>query len=100
MSSFVTSDSGLVFDLLGLTGVLDWLTIPAVHWENFSQFKKVKEFAQNISVCNDIAERGIALISSYINKAESEEQRQVLLQVVEQHRELVKNTNKDSLKLS
>ena len=99
MSSFVTSDSWLVFDFLGLTEVQDWLTIPAVHWENFSQFKKVKEFAQNISVCNDIAERGIALISSYINKAESEEQRQALLQVVEQHRELVKNTNKDSLKL-
>ena len=68
MSSFVTSDSGLVFDLLGLTGVLDWLTIPAVHWENFSQFKKLQEFAQNISFCNNIAERGIALISSYINR--------------------------------
>ena len=34
-----------------------------------------------------------------MNKVESEEQRQALLQVVEYHRELVKNTNKSSLKL-
>ena len=99
MSSFVDSDSWLVFDILGLTGAQDWLTIPAGLWENFLEFRKLKEFALNISVCNDIAERGVALITSYMNKVESEEQRQALLQVVEYHRELVKNTNKSSLKL-
>ena len=99
MSSFVDSDSWLVFDILGLAGTQDWLTIPASLWENFLEFRKIKEFALNISVCNDIAERGVALITSYMNKVESEEQRQALLQVVEYHRELVKNTNKSSLKL-
>ena len=99
MSSFVDSDSWLVFDILGLTGAQDWLTIPAGLWENFLEFRKLKEFALNISVCNDIAERGVALITSYMNKVESEEQRQALLQVVEYHRELVKNNNKSSLKL-
>ena len=99
LSSFVSSDSWLVFDLLGLAGAQDWLTVPASLWENFLEFRKLKEFSQNISVCNDIAERGVALITAYINKAESEEQRQALLQVVEFHRELVKDTNKASLKL-
>ena len=98
MSSFVTPDSWLLFDILGLTEDQDWLTVPAAHWENFSQFRKLKEFAENVSVCNDIAERGIALITAYINKAESEEQRQALLQVVEYHRELVKDSSKASLK--
>ena len=99
LASFVTPDSWLFFDLLGLSGTQDWLTIPAKLWGNFSEFQKLKEFAENIAVCNDIAERGVALISSYINKAQSEVQRQALLQVVELHRELVTGSNKAGLKL-
>ena len=98
MSSLVSSDSWLLFDILGLTGSQDWLTIPANLWTNFVEFKRLREFSENISVCNDVAERGVALITSYINKSESEEQRQALLQVVEFHRNLVINTNKASLK--
>ena len=74
------------------------MTIPARLWDNFVDFRKFKEFAENVSVCNDVAERGVALISAYINKAQSEEQRQALIQVVELHRNLVTNTNKSSLK--
>ena len=99
MSSFVTSSSWLIFNLLGLTGSQDWLTVPASLWDNFQEFRKLKEFALNIAVCNDIAERGIAMITRYIDKAESEEQVQALLQVVEFHRALVTNSNKTSLKL-
>ena len=99
MSCFISSDSWLVFDLLGLSAPQDWMTIPVGLWENFADYKKFRIFAENISVCNDIAERGVALITAYINKAQSEEQREALLQVVEFHRELVTNTNKSSLKL-
>ena len=98
MASFVTSDSWLLFDILGLTGTQDWLTIPPNLWPNFVEFRKLREFVMNVSVCNDLAERGVALITRYINMAESEEQRQALLQVVELHRSLVTNCNKDSLK--
>jgi hypothetical protein len=98
MSSLVTSDSWLVFDLLDLTGTHDWMTIPASLWDNFLGFRKLKEFAENISVCNDVAERGVAIITMFINKAQSEEQRQALLQVVEFHRALVTNIKKSSLK--
>ena len=99
MSAFISSDSWLVFDLLGLSAPQDWMTVPVILWENFTDYRKFRVFAENISVCNDIAERGVALITAYINKAQSEEQRQALLQVVEFHRELVTNTNKSSLKL-
>ena len=99
MSAFVSSDSWLVFDMLNLTGSQDWLTIPPNLWQNFEEFRKLKEFSENISVCNDIAERGVALISNFINKAETEEQRQALLQVVEHHRAMVTDTKKSTLKL-
>ena len=99
MSAFVSSDSWLVFDMLDLTGSQDWLTIPPILWKNFQEFRKLREFAENISVCNDIAERGVSLITSFINKAESEEQRQALLQVVEHHRAMVTDTKKATLKL-
>ena len=98
MSSFISSESWLVFDILDLTGTQDWLTIPPTLWHNFTEFKKLEEFVTNLSVCNDVAERGVALISSYINMTESEEQRQALLQVVEFHRSLITDCNKSSLK--
>ena len=97
LSALISSDSWLIFDHLGLTGSQDWMTIPASMWENFAEFRKFKDFAENISVCNDIAERGVALISAFINKAQSEEQRQALLQVVEMHRDQVVSTNKSDL---
>ena len=50
MSSFVTSASWLIFDLLGLSGSQDWLTIPANLWHNFIEFRELKEFAENIAV--------------------------------------------------
>ena len=99
MSAFVSSDSWLVFDMLGLTGSQDWLTIPPNLWNNFQEFKKLKEFAENICVCNDIAERGVSLITTFINKTQSEEQRQAMLQVVEHHRAMVTDTNKSTLQL-
>ena len=85
MSSFVTSASGLIFDFLDLTESQDWLTVPSNLW-HASDFRKFSVFANSLTVCNDIAERGVVLISAFINKAQSEEQREALLQVVEFHR--------------
>ena len=56
-------------------------------------------FVLNQTVCNDIAERGVHLMTDFINKAESEEQREALFQCVEYHRNLVKGTTKEYLKL-
>ena len=73
LSSFITADSWLTFDMLGLTGNQDWLLIPARLWDRFAEFRRLKEFVTNLSICNDIAERGVALITSHIHMAESEE---------------------------
>ena len=94
LSELVSSDSWLVFDKLGLTGSQDWLTFPPKLWNNFKEFRKFSEFVENISVCNDIAERGFSLITTFINKTQSEEQRQAMLQVVEHHRALVADTKR------
>ena len=98
MSDLVTHESWLLFNMLCLSGNQDWLTIPAKLWPNFVEFRKFKEFAENLSVCNDVAERGIALITKFVDQTQSEEQRQALLQVVEFHRNLVTSTKKSSLK--
>ena len=75
LAEFITSDSWLIFDKLGLLGPQDWLTVPASLWDNFHEYRRFKEFVENVSVCNDIAERGVSLITAFINKTESEEQR-------------------------
>ena len=68
LPEFVSSNSLLVFDKKSLVGSQDWLTIPPKLWNNFLEFRKFKEFVENISVCNDIAERGVSLITNFNNK--------------------------------
>ena len=98
LGSLVTSNSWLIFDLLGLVGPQDWLQLPCNMWPMFSEYRKLTEFATNISVTNDLAERGIHLVAEFVNKTENEEQRQALLQVVEYHRSIVPDLTKGSLK--
>ena len=43
-------------------------------------------FTRNLTVVNDLAERGIHLATDYIKRVESEEQRAALFQVVEEFR--------------
>ena len=45
----------------------------------------------------DIAERGIHLVTDFIERCRDEEQRQALLHVVEDHRNKFSNFNKDTL---
>ena len=89
MQDLVTPDSWLVFQLLGLEGSQDWLQTPASLWKLFAEYRKLEEFSSNLPVCNDIAERGIHLMTDFIKHCESEDQRQALFQCVEFHRELV-----------
>ena len=97
LASLVTCNSWLIFDLLGLTGPQDWLQLTSNMWDMFSEYRRFAEFATNLPVTNDLAERGIHLISEFINKSADENQRQALLQVVEYHRALVPDLNKNNL---
>lgn len=52
-----------------------------------SLFQLASNFVRNMKVVNDFAERGVALIQSYNNiLMKSEDQKQYLLKVVEDHR--------------
>ena len=76
LGSLVTTNSWLIFDLLELQGPQDWLQLPCSMWPMFSEYQKLAEFSSNISVTNDLAERGISMITAFINKTENETQRQ------------------------
>lgn len=99
MSSLVGPESWLLFDLFDITGPQDWLLTPASTWHFSPVFIELQEHANNLVVINDLAERGCHLATEFINRVDSEEQRQALFQVVENNRAMVKNTNKSSLKL-
>ena len=99
MSELVGPESWLLFDLLHLNGPSDWLLSPASQWHLSPDYMELDIFTNNLVVVNDLAERGIHLATDFINRLDSEEQREALFQVVEDFRGRVKNTNKSSLKL-
>ena len=55
-------------------------------------------FVQNLPVINDSAERGMALIKAFIDKVRSEEDRQDLIQVIQNYRQKLKDLSKETLK--
>ena len=97
LSSFVNEKSWLLFDLLGLTGKQDWLQTPQEMWVMFTEYRKLKEYVLNVSVVNDLAERGMHLITEFASKCQNKEEREALLQVVEQHRKQFPDFSKKTL---
>jgi hypothetical protein len=71
LGSLVTTNSWLLFNLLKMEGtqvllffwllnyitIQDWLLTPCSMWHLFTEFRRLKEFSQNVAVINDIAER-------------------------------------------
>ena len=95
---FVDKSSWLIFNLCGIEGKPDWLKIPSQHWQEFEDFRKMNTFVQNLPVINDSAERGMALIKSFIDNVRSEEDRQDLIQVIQNYRQKLTDLSKDTLK--
>ena len=58
-----------------------------------------KEYVINVSVVNDLAERGMHLITEFASKCRNKEEREALLQVVEEHRKLFPDFTKKTLSL-
>ena len=61
----------LLFDLLGLQDCQEWLQTPVKMWDLFSDYRKFKEYVINVSVVNDLAERGIHLITEFASKCKN-----------------------------
>ena len=55
-------------------------------------------FVKNLPVINDSAERGMALIKAFIDKVHSDEDRQDLIQVIQNYRQKLTDLSKDTLK--
>ena len=61
-------------------------------------FQKGLSIVRGLNVTNDAAERGVALIQSFNSSiATDEEQKQVLLQIIEEYRRSLPNSHKSKL---
>ena len=97
--TMLNEKSWLLFNLLKFSDEdMKWLDQPHTEWEAYPGYTKLFNFVNNMKVVNDIAERGIKLISDFANKCTDEQQRQSLLQVVEFHRNEFKDYTKKTLR--
>jgi len=97
LRSFISQESWLMFDLLGIDDDQEWLQTPVAMWDKFASYRKFCESANSLRVVNDLAERGIKLVSDFIHMCNDEKQRQALLQCVEEHRKLYPDYTKQTL---
>jgi len=67
-------------------------------WNEDEDYVRSKNFLQNLTVVNDLSERGVALIEQYNSiLTKDEDQKQFLLQVVEDHRHRFPDSSKKTL---
>ena len=99
LQDLVGAQSWLLFDLFDMTGPQDWLLAPCSNWHLSPCFRKLEEFASSLVVVNDIAERGCHMATEFMNKVHNEEERQALVQRVEDFRKKIPTLNKKDLKL-
>ena len=97
LASLVTPDTWAIFNRLGLRGSNDWLLAPSSLWSHFPEYLSLECFVKNVSVVNDIAERGCNLMTKFVNRVKSEEARQALVLCVDHHRKAVTSTRKNNL---
>ncbi len=95
---FIGPRSWLFFFLIKLNNPQEWLQLPPQLWPLFSDYRYARDLAKKLEVTNDCAERGVKLTGDFKDYTDDEEQRQFLLQVVEDLRKnnpslLKKNLN-------
>ena len=71
--------------ILGLFS--NFLNLDPSKWINDKSYKMCQDIVKTVKVVNDLAERGVALIQEFNSSiTRNEEQKQFLLQIVEDHR--------------
>lgn len=96
LSDSVMSGSHYLFDKFGFGK--SWLAKPIQEWKECEDFKEMSEFFRNLLVTNDSAERGVKLVSEYAQiLTKDPEERQDILQCVEQDRTEVPDVTKKTL---
>ena len=68
-------------------------------WEVNPNFQESKDVIKSLKVVNDAAERSIALMSSFNSSLiKNEEEMQLLIQVVQDHRKSVPDSSRNTMK--
>ena len=89
-------ESSFIFEALSLPS--DWLTKPSEQWQYDHDYMIAENFVTTVKVVNDLAERGIKMISDFATVITTDErQRQYLLQAVEFHRQKYDSFKKKTL---
>ena len=89
-------NSYMLFNILGTDS--DWLHLSPEEWKESSQYREMEEYVRTVKVVNDLAERGIKLISDYSQILTKDNQTRVtLLQGVEMSRKIHPNFKKSTL---
>lgn len=93
LSDFVSQKSLNLFKIFELP--YDFLDLDIELWSSDDSYRENENYFKQLKVVNDVAERGVALITEYNQcLTKNEEQFQYLLQVVKEHREKYPNCNK------
>ena len=93
ISSFLTKNSTRLLAILP-RGAEFISTDPSL-WDDREDFQAATAYVDSMHVCNDFAERGVALIQKYNSTlTKDEDQKQYLLQVFEAHRKKFPNSTK------
>ena len=69
-----------------------FLKTPVESWSSDNSYIEGKHFARHLDCVNDVGERGIQLIQQFNKTSKEEDQKQCLLQVVEQYRKAFDTT--------
>ena len=75
-----------------------WLKLPVKCWNTDANFKEMLHFATHLKVVNDLAERGVQFMANYSDIITKDvDQKQYLLQSVEDHRRRFTDCKKKTL---
>lgn len=96
VANFVTAQSVKFFQILCLDS--SFLIKDPSQWEEDAGYIEGKNRVNGLHVINDFAERGVALMQDYnLALTKDEDQRQYLLQVVEDHRKMNPDARKSTV---
>ena len=96
LEQFCSSHSRKTFQFLQLP--TSFLTADPATWHTDESFTKAQKLVRALSVVNDRAERGVALIQNFSKQlTKDEEQFQFLLQVIKEHRKQYPDSRKSTM---
>ena len=96
LADFINSNTMRFFVILGIS--TSWLELDSSLWNEDQVFIAAKHFVAGLSVVNDRAERGVALIQDFNQILTKDEgQKQALLHVVSEHRKQFPDAKKSTV---